>query len=154
MGCRVIVVEPQHVMAELMNYTFKLNGWDAETIMLHNNAISDTLGVELELPSQYTPGGGSGPIHTKTVSVPQVLQSRELRYLKLDIDGPECAILQQILDLVRGGTAIYNIMAELSVARWSGLCHKPSEHFVSILDKFYDEGYCAFLTFLYYIQQY
>lgn len=147
MGCRVFAIEPQRPMQNMIISSAIVNGF-SDRLVLFRGALASQEG-SMNITAPWSPGGRhlnplkAKYISTKTFTLTQVISSH-VRFLKIDVDGPEALILPALGDCIRQ-YEIDNIMAELSVSLWHtfGI---PRDKMAEILLHVFDGRYSIYLT--------
>jgi FkbM family methyltransferase len=103
-GCRIIAFEPVPQNFENFKANILLNGFSLEDFELHNTAITDVEDGTITICTpQHNTGGSSTflnsgiPNECKTETVSKYITS-DCKYLKIDCEGGEYAIIPTILD--------------------------------------------------------
>lgn len=105
-GCKVIVFEPVPMNYEQFKKNMLLNGLSPDDIELHNVAITDVEGGEIKIGTPlYNTGGSSmfyetdSMVACKTETIDKYI-TEDCKYLKIDCEGGEYAIIPTILDRI------------------------------------------------------
>jgi len=105
-GCKVIAFEPVPMNFEQFKKNMVLNGLSPDDIELHNVAITDVEGGEINIGTPLYNTGGSSMFHqTDTMSTCKTETlgkyiTNECKYLKIDCEGGEYAIIPNILEQI------------------------------------------------------
>jgi FkbM family methyltransferase len=105
-GCRVIAFEPVPMNFEQFKKNMVLNGLSPDDIELHNVAITDVEGGEINIGTPLYNTGGSSMFHqTDTMSTCKTETlgkyiTNDCKYLKIDCEGGEYAIIPNILEQI------------------------------------------------------
>jgi FkbM family methyltransferase len=147
MGCTVTAVEPQRPLQNMLISSAVLNGF-SDRLTLYRGAVAEKDG-EVIITALWVPGGmqnnpmKKGSMLSKAFSLDGIIRS-DVKYLKIDIDGPEARLLAPLQKL----TNLYNInnvMTELTLKSWPKFGVALEEADRKILEIF-DERYTIFLT--------
>lgn len=105
-GCKVIAFEPVLMNFEQFKKNIVLNGLSLDDIELHNVAITDVEGGEIKIGTPLYNTGGSSMFHhndamavCKTETIGKYITDK-CKYLKIDCEGGEYAIVPTILDKI------------------------------------------------------
>lgn len=105
-GCKVIAFEPVPMNFEQFKKNILLNGLSLDDIELHNVAITDVEGGEIKIGTPLYNTGGSSTFHhndsmaiCKTETIDKYI-TKDCKYLKIDCEGGEYAIIPTILDQI------------------------------------------------------
>ena len=138
MGCRVLSVEPQPDMVDLIQQSLAVNGWrDDDTARVHQVAVGNRRGT-MTIPT-YNVGGGR---MTETEILPFAdLLHEDLQYLSLDIDGFDGEGLQSLLDAMRKGIVVRNIAFEMWACHWHRYSKLSFDDGMALVDELFEMGY-------------
>lgn len=153
MGCRVLAVEPQRMMNQFLKASLEVNGWHTDGMVGIVEAGVGNSNTMLEMTFDqklWAPGGRENNPYgvlkagdkMKIVDIKDLVVCPGTALIKLDIDGPEAIIMEDLAALAH---CVGSIIAEITWSMFPSYGVSRDDGWKS-LDSFYDKGFKMYLV--------